>query len=44
MSAMKRLIENILELYEEGVSVTMIAKSLGIDREMVESVVEEYSE
>jgi orotate phosphoribosyltransferase-like protein len=43
MSAVKRMIENIMELYEEGVSIDEIAKRLRMDREIVEGVVEQYS-
>lgn len=43
MSMMKRLIENIMELYEQGIPIAEIAERLQADRETVEHVVEEYS-
>lgn len=43
MSAVKRLVEDIMELWEEGKTVAEIAESLRLDIEMVEYVVEEYS-
>jgi orotate phosphoribosyltransferase-like protein len=44
MSAVKRLIEDIMELWESGKPVAEIAESLRIDMEMVQHVVEEYSD
>jgi uncharacterized protein (DUF433 family) len=43
MSAMKRMVEDIVELWEQGLSVAKIAESLRIDADMVEGVVEQYS-
>lgn len=43
MSAMKRLIEDIMELFEQGVPIAKIAESLRIDAEVVEGVVEQHS-
>jgi orotate phosphoribosyltransferase-like protein len=44
MSAMKRLIEDVLEMYENGLSVMEIAESMGVEMEVVESLVNEYSD
>lgn len=43
MSAVKRLIEGIMELWEEGKSISEIARELRLSTEEVEYVVEEYS-
>jgi uncharacterized protein (DUF433 family) len=43
MSAMKRMVEDIMELFEQGKTIAEIAERLRVDMEMVESVVEEYS-
>lgn len=43
MSAMKRLVEDIMELWEEGLFVDEIAKRLQVDEELVRNAVEEHS-
>jgi NADH:ubiquinone oxidoreductase subunit E len=43
MSAIKRLIEDVMELYEEGSSIAEIAKVLRLDEDEVLDVVEAYS-
>lgn len=43
MSAVKRLVEDIMELFEQGMPIAVIAERLRLDIEMVEYVVEEYS-
>jgi uncharacterized protein (DUF433 family) len=43
MSGMKRMVEDIMELFEQGMTFAVIAERLRVDMEMVESVVEEYS-
>jgi orotate phosphoribosyltransferase-like protein len=43
MSYIKRFIENVMELYENGVPIAEIAEVLRLDRELVEGVVEQYS-
>lgn len=43
MSAMKRFIEDVMVLYEQGKSIEDIADLLQIDSNMVEIVVEEHS-
>lgn len=45
MSAMKRLIEDILEMYDvEGMSIVEIAEAKGLTEAEVYEVVSEYSE
>jgi orotate phosphoribosyltransferase-like protein len=44
MSAMKRMVENIVELWWNGMDVENIAKTLCVSVDIVVSVVEEYSE
>jgi orotate phosphoribosyltransferase-like protein len=43
MSAVKRLVEDIMELWESGKPIAEIAERLRLEVEMVEYVVEEYS-
>jgi orotate phosphoribosyltransferase-like protein len=43
MGAMKDMVVRIMELFEEGVSIGEIAERLRMDREIVEGVVEQYS-
>jgi chromosome segregation and condensation protein ScpB len=43
MSYIKRFIEDVMVLYEEGVSIAEIAEVLRLDRDLVENVVEQYS-
>jgi orotate phosphoribosyltransferase-like protein len=42
MSCIKRFIENVMELWEEGMTVEEIAESLRVDLETIENVVDEY--
>jgi hypothetical protein len=43
MSYIKRFIEDVMVLYEQGVPMAEIAKLLKLDRELVQDVVESYS-
>ena len=43
MSYMKRLIEDVMQLYEKGIPIAEIAERLRTDRETVEAIVEEHS-
>jgi orotate phosphoribosyltransferase-like protein len=43
MSAIKRLIEDVMELYEQGEPMLKIAKELDMSIDEVETIVEEYS-
>lgn len=43
MSKMKDLVFEIMDLYEYGNSIGEIVELLGLDRDTVERVVEEYS-
>jgi hypothetical protein len=39
----KRFIEDVMVLYEQGIPIPKIADLLQIDRQLVENIVEEYS-
>jgi orotate phosphoribosyltransferase-like protein len=43
MAKMKDLVIEIMELFENGVPIAEIAERLRMDREIIEEVVEEYS-
>jgi orotate phosphoribosyltransferase-like protein len=43
MSYVKRFIDDVMALYEQGVSIGEIAEVLRLERDLVEQVVEQYS-
>jgi hypothetical protein len=43
MGVMKDMVVRIMELFEEGVPIPVIAERLRMDREIVEGVVEQHS-
>ena len=43
MSAVKRMIESVLEMYSEGVPMVVIAEKLRVPVDVVENILEEYS-
>jgi orotate phosphoribosyltransferase-like protein len=43
MSAIKRIIESVLELYSNGIPLAQIAERLRVPIDTVEKVVEEHS-
>jgi uncharacterized protein (DUF433 family) len=44
MSAIKRTYEEIIELYQDGMTEKQIAKKLGIDVKLVEAAIEFYTD
>jgi hypothetical protein len=43
MSAVKRMIESVLEMYSEGVPMVVIAERLRVPIDVVENILEEHT-